>query len=398
MYVSSFAAEMRREIDAIKADGLYKTERVITTPQDRSVSTVGPDRQSSALNFCANNYLGLANHPDIRAAAHAALDSHGLGMASVRFICGTSDLHIALEKTVSQFLEVDDTILYNSCFDANTGFFETLLGSEDAVISDQLNHASIIDGIRLSKAQRHRYPSGDMDALESCLKAADDCRRKVIATDGVFSMDGEIAKLADICDLAEKYGALVFVDDSHGLGVIGATGRGSAEHQGVLGRVDIFAGTFGKALGGGCGGFIAGRHEVVSLLRQRSRPYLFSNAMPPPIVASTLKAFELLVSEDWRLRHLKEVTARFRTEMTAHGFSLGGNEHPISRSCSEMQGWPRKCRQRFLRRVYMPSASGIRSCRRAWLESAYSCLPRTPWRTWIGRSTSLRRLDAVLVP
>ncbi len=309
-------------LEEIRDAGLYKTERVITTPQSVEIKVQGGD---DVLNFCANNYLGLADNPEVIAAAHAALDKHGFGLASVRFICGTQDLHKQLEATVS----VDDTILYTSCFDANGGLFETLLGSEDAVISDALNHASIIDGIRLCKAQRHRYPNSDMAALEEILQQTQDCRTRLIATDGAFSMDGYIAKLDQITALAERYGALVMVDDSHATGFLGATGRGSAEHHGVMNKVDVFTSTLGKALGGGSGGFTTGRKEIIDLLRQRSRPYLFSNTLPPPLVAASIKVFEMLSSSTHLRDKLEGNTRYFRERMTAAGFDIKPGMHPI---------------------------------------------------------------------
>ncbi len=271
-------ARIQDTLDEIREAGLYKEERVITTPQGVEIKV---QDGSEVLNFCANNYLGLADDPDVIAAAHKALDDHGFGLASVRFICGTQDLHKQLEQTISRFFGTDDTILYTSCFDANGGLFETILGPEDAVISDALNHASIIDGIRLCKAQRHRYPNSDMEALEKILQSTQDCRTRLIATDGAFSMDGYIAKIDKITALAERYDALVMVDDSHATGFLGPSGRGSAEYHGVMDKVDIFTSTLGKALGGGSGGFTTGRQEIIDLLRQRSRPYLFSNTLPP---------------------------------------------------------------------------------------------------------------------
>lgn len=313
-------------LEDIKAAGLYKSERVITSPQGVEIRV--QDGQE-VLNFCANNYLGLADHPDVIAAAHQALDDHGFGLASVRFICGTQDLHKQLERTISSFFGTEDTILYTSCFDANGGLFETLLGPEDAVISDALNHASIIDGIRLCKAQRHRYPNSDMVALEKALQDTQSCNTRLIATDGVFSMDGTIAKLDEIVALAERYDALLMVDDSHATGFMGATGRGSAEHLKVQDKVDIFTSTLGKALGGGSGGFTTGRQEIIDLLRQRSRPYLFSNTLPPPLVAASIRVFEML-SETTELRdQLEENTAYFRTAMSAAGFDIKPGVHPI---------------------------------------------------------------------
>ena len=313
-------------LEEIRAAGLYKTERVITTPQNVEIRVQSGEE---VLNFCANNYLGLADNPDVIAAAHEALDEHGFGLASVRFICGTQDLHKQLEKTISAFFGTDDTILYTSCFDANGGLFETLLGAEDAVISDALNHASIIDGIRLCKAQRHRYANSDMQALEKILQDTQDCRTRLIATDGAFSMDGYIAKLDEITTLAERYNALVMVDDSHATGFLGKTGRGSAEHHGVMDKIDIFTSTLGKALGGGSGGFTTGRHEVIDLLRQRSRPYLFSNTLPPALVAASIRVFEML-SSSTRLRdRLESSTRYFREKMSAEGFDIKEGTHPI---------------------------------------------------------------------
>jgi len=313
-------------LEEIRAAGLYKTERVITTPQNVEIKVEGGEQ---VLNFCANNYLGLADNPEVISAAHKALDDHGFGLASVRFICGTQDLHKQLEKTISDFFGTDDTILYTSCFDANGGLFETLLNDQDAVISDSLNHASIIDGIRLCKAQRHRYPNSDMQALEKALQETQDCRTRLIATDGAFSMDGFIAKLDEITTLAERYDALVMVDDSHATGFMGPTGRGSAEHHGVMHKIDIFTSTLGKALGGGSGGFTTGRREIVDLLRQRSRPYLFSNTLPPPLVAASIKVFEMLSgSTQWRDR-LESNTRYFRDKMSAAGFDIKPGIHPI---------------------------------------------------------------------
>ena len=313
-------------LDEIREAGLYKTERVITTPQSVEIKVQGG---KEVLNFCANNYLGLADNPEVIAAAHKALDDHGFGLASVRFICGTQDLHKQLEKTISEFFGTDDTILYTSCFDANGGLFETLLGPEDAVISDALNHASIIDGIRLCKAQRHRYPNSDMQALEKTLQDTQDCRTRLIATDGAFSMDGYIAKLDEITALAERYDALVMVDDSHATGFMGKTGRGSAEHHGVMDKIDIFTSTLGKALGGGSGGFTSGRQEVIDLLRQRSRPYLFSNTLPPPLVAASIKVFEMLSSSTALRDKLEDSTRYFREKMSAAGFDIKEGTHPI---------------------------------------------------------------------
>jgi len=306
--------------------GLYKTELVMTTPQGARVDVEG---RGELLNLCANNYLGLANHPAIVAAAHEALDRWGYGMASVRFICGTQALHRELEERLSSFLGTDDTILFSSCFDANGGLFEALLGEEDAVISDQLNHASIIDGVRLCKAQRLRYANGDMDELEARLEDAAGARHRLIATDGVFSMDGYLARLDRICELAERYGALVMVDDSHAVGVVGPGGRGTPEHHGVVERVDILTGTLGKAIGGASGGYVSGRREIIELLRQRARPYLFSNSLAPPVVAASLRALELIESSHELRDRLRENTAHFRSRMTEYGFEILLGEHPI---------------------------------------------------------------------
>ncbi len=316
------------ELDAIRAQGLFKSERVITGPQSAQI-TLADGR--TVLNFCANNYLGLADHPDIVAAAKEALDSHGFGMASVRFICGTQDLHKQLEQTIARFFGTEDTILYAACFDANGGLFEPLLGEDDAIISDALNHASIIDGVRLCKARRFRYANCDMADLEAQLQAADaaDCRTKLITTDGVFSMDGFIAPLDEITALAKKYGALVHIDECHATGFLGASGRGSAEVRGVLDRIDIITGTLGKAMGGALGGFTTARAEVIELLRQRSRPYLFSNSLPPHVVAAGIKAFEMLDAAGELRERLRENTAYFRREMTAAGFDVKPGVHPI---------------------------------------------------------------------
>ncbi|MDZ4731456.1 MAG: glycine C-acetyltransferase [Xanthomonadales bacterium] len=310
----------------IRAAGLYKEERVITTPQRVHIAVEGG---REVLNFCANNYLGLADNPEVIAAAHQGLQDHGFGLASVRFICGTQDLHKRLEKTIADFFGTEDTILYTSCFDANGGLFETLLGPDDAIISDALNHASIIDGIRLCKARRYRYPNSDMQALEEALQASQDCGIRLIATDGVFSMDGYIARLDEICALAEKYAALVMVDDSHATGFIGKTGRGSAEYHGVMDKIDIFTSTLGKALGGGSGGFTTSRRAVIELLRQRSRPYLFSNTLPPPLVAASIKVFEMVSSTTELRDQLEENTHYFRKGMQAAGFDIKQGVHPI---------------------------------------------------------------------
>jgi len=322
----SFQNHLHEKLAGIESAGLLKRERVIVGPQQAEVSVAGG---AQVLNLCANNYLGLANHPDIVAAAHSALDEWGFGLASVRFICGTQAIHKQLEEKLSDFLGLDDTILYGSCFDANGGVFETLLEAEDAIISDELNHASIIDGIRLSKAARFRYRNGDMADLEAKLQEAAGARHRLIVTDGVFSMDGFIAKLGPICDLAEKYDALVMVDDCHATGFIGENGRGTPEFCGVEGRIDILTGTLGKALGGASGGYIAGRAEIVQLLRQRSRPYLFSNSVAPPIVAASIKALELVSESAELLAGLRANTAYFRAAMTEAGFTLQPGEHPI---------------------------------------------------------------------
>jgi glycine C-acetyltransferase len=313
-------------LEEIREAGLYKTERIITTPQSVEIKVQSGEE---VLNFCANNYLGLADNPDVIAAAHKALDDHGFGLASVRFICGTQDLHKQLEKTISDFFGTQDTILYTSCFDANGGLFETILDAEDAVISDALNHASIIDGIRLCKAKRLRYPNSDMQALEKALQETQDCRTRLIATDGAFSMDGYIARLDEITDLAGRYDALVMVDDSHATGFMGKTGRGSAEHHGVMDKIDIFTSTLGKALGGGSGGFTTGRQEIIDLLRQRSRPYLFSNTLPPPLVAASIKVFEMLSSSTGLRDKLENSTRYFREKMSSAGFDIKPGSHPI---------------------------------------------------------------------
>jgi glycine C-acetyltransferase len=316
----------RQALEEIRAAGLYKDERTITTPQSVEIRV---QDGGEVLNFCANNYLGLANHPDVIAAAHRALDDHGFGLASVRFICGTQDLHKELERSVSSFFGTDDTILYSSCFDANGGLFETLLGPEDAVISDALNHASIIDGIRLCKAQRHRYPNNDMTALEAALHETRDCRTRLIATDGVFSMDGFLARLDRIAELAERYDALLMVDDSHATGFIGRTGRGSAERHGVMDKVDVFTSTLGKALGGASGGFATGRQPIIDLLRQRSRPYLFSNTLPPALVAASIRVLDMLSATTELRDRLEQNTRYFRAAMIETGFDIRPGEHPI---------------------------------------------------------------------
>jgi glycine C-acetyltransferase len=319
---------LQNELDAIAAAGLKKNERIITTPQAAHIRVGGG---AEVLNFCANNYLGLADNAELIAASKAALDHYGFGLSSVRFICGTQDQHKALEAAVSRFLTTEDTILYGSCFDANGGLFETLLGPEDAIVSDALNHASIIDGIRLAKAKRYRYEHLDLVDLDQKLQQATDegARFKLVATDGVFSMDGDIAPLGAICDIAEKHGAAMMVDDSHATGFVGPTGRGSVEHCGVMDRVDVITSTLGKALGGASGGFTTGRREIIELLRQRSRPYLFSNTLAPSITGAALKAFEMLSASTERRDKLERNTARFRDGMTAAGFNLRPGVHPI---------------------------------------------------------------------
>ena len=316
---------LQDEISGIKEAGLYKQERIIESQQQAEITV----NKKQVLNFCANNYLGLANHPELIQAAKEGIEKWGFGLSSVRFICGTQSIHKQLEKNISTFLQTDDTILYTSCFDANGGLFETLLGSEDAVISDALNHASIIDGIRLCKAQRYRYPNSDMTELEGVLQKTQDVRTRLIVTDGVFSMDGFVARLESICDLAENYNALVMVDDSHATGFFGKTGRGSIEHCGVMGRVDIITSTLGKALGGASGGFTSGRQKIIDLLRQRSRPYLFSNTVAPSIVTTSIAVLEMLSSTTELRDKLEENTKYFRDEMAATGFELKPGIHPI---------------------------------------------------------------------
>ncbi|MBU1559196.1 MAG: glycine C-acetyltransferase [Gammaproteobacteria bacterium] len=314
------------QVEELKQTGLFKAERIIVSQQQAEISV---QNGSSVLNFCANNYLGLANHPELIEAAKKAVEKYGYGMASVRFICGTLDLHKELEKRISNFLGTEDTILYSSCFDANGGLFETLLSEEDAIISDSLNHASIIDGVRLCKAKRFRYENNNMEDLENQLKAAKDARYRMIATDGVFSMDGIIANLSAICDLAEKYDALVMVDDSHAVGFIGEKGKGTPEYCNVMGRVDIITGTLGKALGGASGGYTSGRKEIIAWLRQRSRPYLFSNTLAPVIAATSLKVLDLLESSDVLRKKVKENGRYFRQAMEQLGFDLVPGDHPI---------------------------------------------------------------------
>jgi glycine C-acetyltransferase len=323
-----FYNRLAQQIEDTKAQGLFKNERIITSSQQADIEV---EHKQKVLNFCANNYLGLANHPELINAAKAGLDSHGFGVASVRFICGTQDIHKELEAKISDFLGTQETILYPSCFDANGGLFETILDADDAIISDSLNHASIIDGVRLSKAKRYRYANNDMQALEAQLiqADADGARTKLIATDGVFSMDGVIADLASICDLADKYQALVMVDDCHATGFVGENGRGSHEYCNVLGRVDILTGTLGKALGGASGGYTSGKKEVITWLRQRSRPYLFSNSVAPPIVAASLKVFEMMQDGERLRKQLAANAAHFRKRMSDVGFTLSGKDHAI---------------------------------------------------------------------
>ena len=321
-----FRAHLKAELDQVRSDGLYKHERVITSPQAARIEVLGGQ---PVLNFCANNYLGLADHPELEAAAQEALARYGYGMASVRFICGTQEEHKALERRIAGFLGLDDAILYSSCFDANTGLFETVLGPDDAIISDALNHASVIDGIRLCKARRLRYANNDMADLEARLQESQDCRFRMIATDGVFSMDGIIANLPAICDLADRYDALVMVDDSHAVGFVGAAGRGTPEQCGVEGRIDILTGTLGKALGGASGGYTAAGAEIVDWLRQRSRPYLFSNSLAPVIAATSLKVLDMLEGSDELRRRLSDNAAVFRAGLNGLGFTLVPGEHPI---------------------------------------------------------------------
>lgn len=323
---TNFLAHLQKNLTEIDEAGLFKRERVITSPQNNRITTTDG---REVLNMCANNYLGLANHPDVVAAAKSSLESHGYGMASVRFICGTQDIHKALEHRISRFLRTEDTILYSSCFDANGGLFETLLGEEDAIISDALNHASIIDGIRLSKARRFRYENNNMEDLEAKLKEAHNARFKLIATDGVFSMDGIVANLKAICDLADQYGALVMVDDSHAVGFMGKTGRGTHEHCGVMDRVDIITGTLGKALGGASGGYTSGRKEIIEMLRQRSRPYLFSNTLSPAITTASLTVLDLLEGSTELRDRLEQLTLYFRQGLKKIGLTTIPGIHPI---------------------------------------------------------------------
>ena len=321
---------LAKETAALREQGLYKAERVITSPQEAAIDVRTDGKEREVLNFCANNYLGLANHPRLVAAAKKAVEEHGFGMASVRFICGTQDIHKELEGRLAKFLGTEDTILYSSCFDANGGFFETCFGPEDAIITDSLNHASIIDGIRLSKAARYRYQNNDMADLRAKLEEAKDARFKVIATDAVFSMDGYLANLPAVCDLADEYGAIVFMDDCHGVGFMGKTGAGTHEELGCFGRIDVITGTLGKALGGASGGYVSGRKEIVEWLRQRSRPYLFSNTLAPVIAGASLEMLDLLEEEGEKLRgQLWENAKHFRTRMEAAGFRLLPGQHAI---------------------------------------------------------------------
>ena len=326
---ASFLDSLKDQTEALKSQGLYKTERLIAGPQQAAIDVRSNGATQHVLNLCANNYLGLANHPDVIAAAHKALDEYGYGMASVRFICGTQTLHKELEDRISQFLGTEDTILYPSCFDANGGLFETILGPDDAVISDALNHASIIDGVRLCKAQRFRYQHNTMSDLEAQLEAARDANARLIVTDGVFSMDGTIADLNTICDLADKHDSLTMIDDCHATGFLGETGRGTHEYRGVMGRIDIITGTLGKALGGASGGFTSGRKEIVGWLRQRSRPYLFSNSVAPIIAASSIAVLDLLDRDSSLRESLHANAAYFRSQITERGFDLKPGEHPI---------------------------------------------------------------------
>lgn len=328
MRASAFFSQLQQQIDEVKAEGLYKNERVITSQQQAQIQVASGDK---VINFCANNYLGLANSPELIQAAQQGLDAHGFGVASVRFICGTQDIHKTLEQKISAFLETEDTILYSSCFDANTGLFETILGADDAIISDSLNHASIIDGVRLCKAKRFRYANNDMADLEKQLIAADEAgvKNKLIATDGVFSMDGVICNLEAVCDLADKYNALVMVDDSHAVGFVGENGKGTPEYCNVLDRVDIITGTLGKALGGASGGYTSGKKEIVEWLRQRSRPYLFSNSLAPSIVTASIKVLEMLENGSELRAKLWSNAKYFREQMEAAGFTCAGKDHAI---------------------------------------------------------------------
>ncbi|WP_438710124.1 glycine C-acetyltransferase [Aquimarina muelleri] len=323
---SNIKDDLQKELDEIKSAGLYKTERIITTPQGAKIDTTNT---KDVLNFCANNYLGLSSHPEVIEAGKNAIDSHGYGLSSVRFICGTQDIHKELESKTAEFLGMEDCILYAAAFDANGGVFEPILGAEDAIISDALNHASIIDGVRLCKAKRFRYEHNNMEDLEKQLKAAEGSRRVLVVTDGSFSMDGTIAQLDKICDLVEKYGAMIMIDECHSTGFLGKTGRGTHEYRDVMGRIDIITGTYGKALGGASGGFTAARKEIVEMLRQRSRPYLFSNTVAPSIVGASIKVLDILSSSTTLRDKLEENTKYFRSEMTAAGFDIIPGDHPI---------------------------------------------------------------------
>ena len=325
----TFFESLAKQTEALKAEGLFKSERLIAGPQQAAINVQSNGSTSEVLNLCANNYLGLANHPEVVAAAHKALDDFGYGMASVRFICGTQTIHKLLEERISAFLGTEDTILYPSCFDANGGLFETILGPDDAVVSDALNHASIIDGIRLCKAQRFRYANDDMQDLEAKLVSAKDANNRLVVSDGVFSMDGTIARLDEICDLAAKHDAMTMIDDCHATGFLGETGRGTHEYRGVIGRIDIITGTLGKALGGASGGYTSGRKEVVGWLRQRSRPYLFSNSVAPMIAATSIAVLDLLERDNSLQQQLHSNAAYFREKMTEQGFDLKPGEHPI---------------------------------------------------------------------
>ena len=326
---ASLLAQVEKTLESIKSDGLYKAERPLLSAQSSTIAAEINGESQNQINLCANNYLGLANHPELIEAAKQGLDSHGFGMASVRFICGTQDIHKQLESRLSRFLKTEDTILFSSCFDANAGIFEVLLSAEDAIISDSLNHASIIDGVRLCKAARYRYNNSDMDDLERCLQESQSSRFRLIVTDGVFSMDGIIARLPEICDLAERYDAMVMVDDSHSVGFMGSRGAGTPDHCQVEGRVQLLSGTLGKALGGASGGYISGPGPIIDLLRQRARPYLFSNSLAPSIVTATLKALEIIESSDQQRQHLQQNSLYFRHRMATAGFDLVAGEHPI---------------------------------------------------------------------
>ena len=326
MSINSLKTHLNKKLEQIRNEGVYKQERIITTPQSAAIK-VSPDAR--VINMCSNNYLGLSNHPEIIKAAKDGLDRWGYGLSSVRFICGTQEIHKALEQKISEFLKTEDTILYSSCFDANGGLFEILMAEQDAIISDELNHASIIDGIRLCKAQRFRFKNRDMADLEATLKKAANCRFRLIATDGVFSMDGTVAKLADICALADRYDALVMIDDSHAVGIMGKEGRGTHEYWNVLDRVDIITGTLGKALGGASGGYTSGSNEIIELLRQRSRPYLFSNTLAPSTVCASLKAIELVSTSPVLKQKLEQNTRHFREKMAVNGFAINDGNHPI---------------------------------------------------------------------